>query len=261
MSQLSPANQPAPGAKTAETPAGAPGLEVAAQEFWVRNRNFILLVIIAAVLVIAGREGWAWFSASREADLQADFAKAGGNDDRLAAFADAHAGHALAGVASLRVADDKFTAGDFKAAAASYTKAAASLTDEALIGRARLGTAVSQVNGGDQAAGEAALKALSDDTTAFKAARAEAAYHLASLALGAGRTEDARKYAGKVDSIDATGPWAQRAAVLLAGLPATSAPVAAATATATTPAASGAAPMFSLKPADTTAKPATPGKP
>jgi hypothetical protein len=221
MSKSLPTNLGPHGEKpAADTPVVEPGIEVVAQEFWARNRNFIYAVIVAAVLVIAGREGWTYFSASREADAQADYAKAAGNSDRLAAFAAAHAGHALAGVAYLQAADDKFSSADYKAAATFYAKAAASLTDDGLVGRAKLGAAVSQLDSGDQAGGEAALKALSDDTGAFKAARAEAAYHLASLALGAGRTEDARKLADQVSRIDATSPWAQRATVLQAGLPA-----------------------------------------
>ena len=258
MSQITPAKQPAPGAKPAETPVVEPGLEVAAHEFWVRNRSIIYGIVIAAVLMIAGREGWAYFSASREADLQADYIKAGDNDDRLAAFAEAHAGHALAGVASLRVADDKFSAGDYKAAATLYTKAVGNLTDEALLGRARLGAAVSQLNAGDQAGGEAALKILSDDATLLKGARAEAAYDLASLAVGAGRNDDARKFAQQVDQIDAGGPWAQRAAVLQAGLPAV--PLAATAAAAPAGPGSTPAPMFSIKPS-VADKPAATGKP
>lgn len=220
MSQSLPTNLGPHGEKPAEaTPVVEPGFEVVAHEFWDRNRNLILLMIAAALLVIAGREGWEYFAASREADLQADYVKAGDSSDRLATFADAHPGHALAGVACLRVADDKYSAGDFKSAATYYAKAAGSLQNEALLGRAKLGSAFSQLGGSDQAGGEAALKALSADPTVFKSARAEATYHLASLAAGAGRIDEVRKLAEQLSLIEANGPWAQRATILVAGLP------------------------------------------
>ena len=208
------------GEKPAEAPVVEPGFEIAVHEFWDRNRNFVLMLCAAALLVIAGREGWQYFANAREKDLQADYAKAGDSADRLAKFADAHAGHALAGVAALRVADEKFSAGDYKSASSSYQKAAGSLQTDALLGRARLGAAISQLNSGDQAAGEAALKALSADPAAFKSARAEAFYHLASLAAGAGKADEVRKLAEQLSLIEANGPWAQRATILVAGLPA-----------------------------------------
>jgi predicted negative regulator of RcsB-dependent stress response len=220
MSQPLPTHLGPHGEKPAEVPVVEPGFEIALQEFWIRNRNFILLLCAIGLLVIAGREGWQYFASAREKDFQADYAKAGDSTDRLTKFADDHSGHALAGVAYLRVADDKFSAGDFKAAAAAYQKAAGSLQNDALLGRARLGAAVSLLNGGDQAGGEAALKALSADSAVFKSARAEAAYHLASLAAGAGRDDEVRKLAEQISLIEANGPWAQRATVLVAGLPA-----------------------------------------
>lgn len=219
MSQPHPTNLGPHGAKPAEAPVVAPGFEVAAQEFWNRNRNFILMLCAAAILVIAGREGWEYYTTSREADLQADYAKAGDSPDRLATFADAHPGHALTGVAYLRVADDKFSAGDFKSAGTYYQKAAGSLQNDALLGRARLGAAFSLLNSGDQAGGEAALQAVSADPAVFKSARAEAAYHLASHAAGAGKADEVKKLVEQINLIDATGPWAQRATLLEAALP------------------------------------------
>ena len=227
MSHSLPTNLGPHGEKSAATEAVVePSFEITAHEFWARNRNFILLLIAAALLAIAGREGWQYFAASREADLQADYAKAGDSPDRLASFADAHPGHALAGVASLRVADDKFALGDYKSAATNYSKAAGSLQNDALLGRAKLGAAFSLLNSGDQTGGEAALKALSADAAVFKSARAEAAYHLASLAAGAGKADEARKFADQIGLIEASGPWAQRATILVAGLPAAGAPAA-----------------------------------
>lgn len=220
MSQSLPTNLGPHGEKPSDAPVVESGFEVAVHEFWGRNRNFILLLCAAAVLVIAGREGWDYFASAREKDLQADYTRAGDSADRLAKFAEDHSSHPLAGVACLRVADGKFSAGDFKAAATFYQKAAGSLQNDALLGRAKLGLAVSQLNGGDQAGGEAALKALSADSTVFKSVRAEAAYHLASIAAGAGKADEVRKLAEQISLLEANGPWAQRATMLVAGLPA-----------------------------------------
>ena len=54
--------------------------------------------------------------------------------------------------------------------------------------------------------------------------RAEAAYHLASLATVAGKADEVRKLVALISQIDATSSWAQRATLLLANLPAGQAP-------------------------------------
>ncbi len=229
MSQPLPTRLGPHGEKPAETPVIEPGFEEAVHAFWTRNRNFVLMLCAVALLVIAGREGWQYFANAREKDLQADYARAGDSADRLAKFADEHSGHALAGVACVRVADAKFAAADYKAAASYYQKATGSLKNEVLLGRAKLGAAVSLLDSGDQAGGEAALKALSADPAVFASARAEATYHLASLAAAAGNADEVRRLTAQVSVIEANGPWAQRATVLIASLPATAKPAAGAT--------------------------------
>src|SRR5438874_2378723 len=93
------------------------GFEIALQTFWEKNRSLILLVCVAALLVIIGREGWQYFTIQHELGVRADYAKAADRPEQLAAFAGANSGHALAGVAYLRLADGKYAAGDFRAAA------------------------------------------------------------------------------------------------------------------------------------------------
>ncbi|MBI2815059.1 MAG: tetratricopeptide repeat protein [Opitutae bacterium] len=222
MSQLPPANHSPEGA----APVYEPAFETAVHAFWARNRQGILIVCAAALLAIVGREAWQAYAASREQDVQAEYAKIADQTARLAAFAGAHPGHALAGVAWLRLADEKFTAGDYKTAATQYQKASGSLRHEVLLGRARLGAAISQLNGGDQAAGEAALKAIGADAALAKGARAEATYHLTSLAAAAGKADEVKKLADEVSKIDASSPWAQRATLLLTSSPAAAKPAA-----------------------------------
>lgn len=215
MSQLPPAN-PSP---EGTTPVYEPAFETAVHAFWARNRQAILIVCVVALLAIVGREGWQSYAAGREREVQAEYARIADQTAKLAVFAEAHPGHALAGVAWLRLADEKFSAGDFKTAMTHYQKAIGTLKNEALFGRARLGSAISQFNGGDQPAGEAALKAISADATIAKGARVEAAYHLASLAADAGKTDEVKKLAEEVSRIDATSSWAQRATLLLTSQP------------------------------------------
>ncbi len=225
MSQLPHANQTPEGT----APVYQPAFETAVQSFWEKNRRGILIVVVIALLAIVGREAWQWMADSREQGVRAEFAKTGDQPAKLESFASANAGHALAGVAYLRIADDKFTAGDYKSAAAAYQKAVGSLKDPVLLGRARLGAAISQVNAGDQG-GEAALKAVSGDAALNKTTRAEATYHLAALAADAGKADDVKKLADEVSKIDATGTWAQRATLLVVRQPGAAAKPANATA-------------------------------
>jgi hypothetical protein len=191
-----------------------------AQAFWAKNRPILYGACVVVLLAIIGHEGWGYFSAAREKNVQEEYIATSGTPDRLARFAADHAGHVLAGVALLQVADSKYAAGDFSAARDDYQKAIASLSDDTLKARARLGAAVSQVATGDQAGGEAALKALGSDTTANKNIRAEANYHLAMLAKDAGRIDEARKLVEEIAQLDGAGHWSQQAMMLSASLPA-----------------------------------------
>lgn len=200
-------------------PAGADAFAADVHSFWEKNRSFIFILVAAILIGLIAREGWQWVQSSRERGVQEEYAKAGDNVALLAKFAAANDGHALAGAALLRVADDQYSKGDYKSAAASYTKAAEELDNEALKSRAKLGSAMSQLAAGDKAAGEAGLKAIGADTKAVAAIRAEALYHQAVLAKDAGRAEEARKIVEEIGKIESAGLWAQRAFTLAAQLP------------------------------------------
>jgi len=219
MSQLPPAESASRHADAA-APEAALGFEAVVQAFWDKNRAFIFGMCALALVAIFARSGWQYYAEAHEASVQEDYAKAVDSSAKLAAFADANSGHALAGVAYLKLADDKFTAGDYAGAFTGYQKAAGSLKNEALLGRARIGAAISQLNGPDAAAGEAALKTLSADPAQPKAVRAEASYDLASLAAAAGKADEARKLIEQIGRIDAASSWSQRGTMLLATLPA-----------------------------------------
>jgi len=219
MSQLPTAESSSHHPDPTAAPVAEPGFEVKIQAFWNGNRGFILIVCALVILAIVGREGWQYFSAMREKTLREEYAQISDKPDRLALFADANAGHPLAGVAYLQIADQKFENGDFKDASSAYTKAAGALKNEALVGRAKIGAAISLISSGDNAGGESALKAINADQTQSKAVRAEAAYHLAALALEAGRTDEVKKLVEDITKIDLGGPWSQRAVMLIGNLP------------------------------------------
>ena len=186
------------------------------ETLWINNRRFIYAILAAALVLVVGREGWNYVGAQRELAVQEGYSAATGNDTKLATFAAANTGHALSGAAFLSLADTKYSAGSYAAAADLYTKAQTNLTNGALAGRAGLGAAMSKLGSGDRANGEAALKALAADVAVFKAVRAEATYHLAALAAEAGNTADVTKLTEEISQIDPSGVWAQRGLVLRA---------------------------------------------
>lgn len=202
----------------------APDFATEVQNFWEKNRRLVLMLCGAVLLAITASEGWRYVSALRERNAQEDFAKAAGSPGGLAGFAAEHPGHVLASVALLQEADGKYAGGDYAAALTGYQKALAVLTNPTLKARARLGVAVSRLGGGDQAAAEADLKALGADAAADKNIRAEAIYHLATLAGEAGRTDEARQQLDELSKLDGNGFWAQRAQQLRASLMLANAP-------------------------------------
>ena len=196
----------------------APSFEDRLRLFWEKNRHLALGVLAVVLVGIVAKGGWDYFAAQKELEIEQAFATAG-TPEKLKTFAAAHADHPLAGVARLQLADQAYAAGKSAEAAAAYTQAAALLQSGPLAGRARLGLAMAQVQAGKTADGENALKQLLNDAAQPKAARAEAAYHLASLAFTQGRYEDARRYCGQVSQSDQGSPWVQRAMLLRASLP------------------------------------------
>lgn len=213
-----------------------PGFEEKLSTFWAKNGKLVVIGCVVVLLAIVGRGAIGLIAAQREAGIAAAYAAAT-TSDQLKTFAAANAGHALAGAAHLRLADEAYAAGKYTDAQASYTKAAAELGNSLYSGRIQLGLAMSKLNGGDATGGEAALKALVADVSGLKGVRAEAAYHLAVLATDAGRSDEASKLAEQVMSIDPDSIWTQRALMLRARSAMTAVNTASAAAPDSTPAA------------------------
>lgn len=209
----------------------APGLEDRLQLFWERYSRVIVWGVVIVVIAIAGRGLVGWMGARQDAATRAEFATVEGKD-ALVAFAAAHPGHPLAGVAQLQVADGLYAEGDFTGAGAAYRDAASSLGEQPLAGRALLGAAISVIQAGKTAEGVAVLRQLADDVARTAVIRAEAAYHLASLARESGQIEEASRRVEQIAALGDTGLWGQRALMLrsqLAAAPSAGSPAAEAT--------------------------------
>jgi hypothetical protein len=184
---------------------------------------------VAAGILANG--AWGYLQGQKELEVQKAYA-ASATSDQLKAFAAAHADHSLAGIAQLRLADEAYTAGKSADALAGYDKVVTTLKTGPLVARAQLGRALAKVQAGKGTEAITDLRQLAGDAAQSKGARAEAAYHLTSLAAEAANAADVQKYSDQLMQLDPSGPWTQRALMLRASLP-----VASAAATADVPAA------------------------
>lgn len=199
-----------------------PGFEEKLNQFWQSNRRSLLLLGAVVLLVILGRGTWDYLAAQKEEATGRAFAAAT-TPAQWRSFAEAHAGHRLAGVAWLQVADTAYAEGRSTDALTAYQAGAKILTNGPLAGRASLGVAMTQIQAGQTAAGQAALQALADTVNAPKAVRTEAAYHLASLAHAAGDDAKFQQFARQIAQIDPASPWTQRIMMMQIAKPATAA--------------------------------------
>lgn len=187
-------------------------------DFWQKNRKTILTAIMVGLIIVVGLQLSRIVSVRRQAAISEDYAAAETDEARLE-FAESHRGHPLAGAAFLTLADGAYAQGDYNEAAELYESAAGSLDIPALAFRAQLGQAVSLIQSGLNSKGEPLLEALAADEGATETIRAEALYHLASLALGAGDPEVAVGFLDQIEELAPVGVWANRASSLRNTIP------------------------------------------
>jgi hypothetical protein len=225
-------NQPSASPKRPGDPAGTADLELPFDEqlraIWERkeNRTTVYTGCIAVALMILGWYGYKAFVAAREHQIEAAYTAAAATPARLRSFALEYQGRPLAGVAYLKLADEEYASGNYTAAVDDYDRAAGELPVPAIVARALLGKAVSQIRSGKTSEGTAGLVKLAEDATKVKAVRTEAAYHVASMAFDAGNFDDVTKFTNLIMQIDAGGVWAQRAMQLQLEIPASARPTA-----------------------------------
>ena len=192
---------------------------------WEKHGKAVWLGCGLVLVGFLAKGGWDYLAAQKELGIEKDYAAAT-TPEQLRAFAASQAGHPLAGIALLRVADEAYTAGKAADAAAAYDKAALALKDGPLAARAKLGRALAKIGAGKNADGAGELKQLADNANEAKTVRVEALYHLASLAAEAAKAEEVQKLSEQLMKLDPQSPWTQRAFGLRASLPAAPAPVA-----------------------------------
>ena len=208
----SPAGDNRPPAGSAATPVDF-GFEARLTAFWEKYRGLIAGACVLVLLIIVGRAGWDWLQERRRQEQAAAYAAAT-DAAQLKSFASAHEGAALAGVAHLRLADEAYAGRRFGEAVAEYERALAALEETVLQSPVRLGLAMATLKNGQAEAGRTALEKLAEDESANAPVRAEAAYHLASLAKESGATADLTRFVELINTIEPNGVWAQRGMML-----------------------------------------------
>ncbi len=179
----------------------APGLEDKLRLFWEHNSRLVLAAVAAIALLIVGREAYGHIAAQHELAIGEAYAAAT-TDNALKSFITEHPGHALAGVAQLRLADNAYTAGRFPEAQSGYEQALPLLKDTPFAPRAQLGAAAAQLEAGQTAPALAALRQIVGSATMPKAIRAAAAYDLAAQAAEAGHADEVGPLVEQVINLD-----------------------------------------------------------
>jgi len=180
---------------------------------WDRYGSLIYIFLGVIVAAILAKGGWDYLNTQKEIGIKREFSEAS-TPDALKAFAANHPGHPLTGVAELSVANDAYVAGKFSDAAAAYAVAGNDLPAGPFKSNAKMGQALSLLQSGKVDEAQADLRQLFNDTTALKIVRSEAGYHLAEIALAAGRGDEVQKLVEQVMTIDPTSPFAERAFAL-----------------------------------------------
>ncbi|WP_269525503.1 tetratricopeptide repeat protein [Coraliomargarita parva] len=177
--------------------------------YWMENKGFISGCVTVIALLIIAFQGMRIYKEKAIANMQASFMSAKA-DDSLDSFAQKYANKELGGFAALMVADQAFEDKDYARATEYYDLAQSALEGSTLAGRAKIGSAFAIYQGGDTAAGLAALTAVADAPSLSEAIRAEAAYHLAVEADVAGQTEIYDGYVQQINAFTSATGWQQR---------------------------------------------------
>jgi hypothetical protein len=190
-----------------------PSAEQRLKMMWERYGGLIYFTCGIVALGILAKGGWEYLNVQKELGIQKEFSECTTPDSFLS-FAAKHPGHALAGVAEETVADNYFTAGRYPDALKAYASAVTDLPEGPVRSHARLGQAMSLDLTGKTSEAESDFRQIMDDTTQLKTIRCEAGYHLAGIALAAGRGTDVPKIAEQLMKIDSSSPFSERAFML-----------------------------------------------
>lgn len=206
------------------------------EAFWEKNRGLILGGCVLVVIAIAGNGLYGYMQKQKKLEVQKAYTAAT-TTEQLKSFSAANGEDPLAGIAQLRIADEAYAAGKTADAIAAYDKAISILKNDPAAARAKLGRAIAKAQSGKTAEATAELTGIANDASQLKTLRGEAGYHLMSLAVEAGKADEAQKLSELLMQIEPMGAWSMRAMQLRASLPApAAAPAAPAAATDAAPA-------------------------
>src|SRR4051812_13730306 len=192
------------------------------QVFWQKNGKAVIIVCAGIILGVIGRGVWQYFGRQKELDIEKEYSAATTPEQRKA-FAAAHPDHTLGAIAQVQVADDAYAAGKYADAITGYDQALSVLKTGPLASRVKLGRGMARILSGKVAEGTADLKQIFEDENQLKALRAEAGYHLASLAAESHNSDEVQKISDRLMQIEPASMWSQRALSLRARLPVTAA--------------------------------------
>jgi predicted negative regulator of RcsB-dependent stress response len=178
--------------------------------FWHRNGNKIIGAAIGLCAAILVWQGWKLYQAHELENLQAVYESAD-SPASLQTFAQANPDTDLGKVAQLEAADAYFKNKQFKEAGAAYAQAATMWGKEPNAQRARLGQAMSALQGGDTSGGKQQLDAIFADTTLGDNIRGEAGFDLALLAYQEGDGATVSKWLQNVEGLSDANEWAGEA--------------------------------------------------
>lgn len=193
-------------------------LEERFNDFIKQNGAALFGGLALAMVAVVGWQLFLYLGDRREAALKADYLALETMEARQA-FAEAHDDKLLGGLAFLDLADAAYTEGAFERALAHYTRAAETLEATAFEGRAQLGAALTRFEQGASGRARAELQLIAETEAHLDDLRAEAAYHLAVIALEAGDTAEARQAIERVQGFSESIFWLQQANALSARLP------------------------------------------
>lgn len=190
-----------------------PSPEERLKQAWARYGNLVYFTCAVVALGILAKGGWEYLNVQKELGIQKEFSECTTPDAYLS-FAAKHPGHPLAGVAEETVADNAFANGSYNSALQSYSSAVGDLPDGPVRAHARMGQAMSLELTGKPSEAEADFRQIMDDTTQLKTIRCEAGFHLAGIAVAAGRGPEVQTIAEQLMKIDPSSPFSERTFML-----------------------------------------------
>lgn len=176
---------------------------------WNNNKAAIVGGSLAVLIAVVGSQFFRWYQEDTLHAMQASYAAAEDSEAKLA-FAAEYSDQSLSGVALLAIADEKYAADAFTEAAELYTRATDALQGHFVQGRALIGQGIAWIRAGDVDAGKLALATVADGEDYLQSHKAEAIYHLASIAVQDKDYDSAKLLMSQMETLDHGGMWASQ---------------------------------------------------